>query len=399
MNIDTEAPSPLRHVRNGQTNFYLLGTAHVSRQSAADVHRELQSGHYDAVAIELCPSRHQALTNPRSLEQMDLLKAIREGKAGMVAASLALSAYQQRIAEQFGIEPGAEMRTAITEANRTGLPVLLIDREVGVTLKRVYRGVSWWQRLGLLAGLGGSLLSREKITEQDIERLKQGDILEATFSEFAAQSPTLYQTLIAERDRFMAAKLLTEADGRYRNVLVVAGAGHIDGLARELAVFQGDPKQAMEDLQQVPPPGRWQRIIPWLVVAVILAGFVYGFSQDTQLGWRLVIDWILINGGLCALGSMLALAHPLTVVASFIAAPLTSLNPTIGAGFVTAAVETAMRKPTVADFATLRTDTTHLRGWWRNRVARILLVFVFSTLGSAAGTYIAGFRIAEQLLV
>ncbi|HEX5514164.1 MAG TPA: TraB/GumN family protein [Gammaproteobacteria bacterium] len=398
MNIDTEALTSLRRVRLGQTDFHLLGTAHVSRQSASDVQRELQSGRYDAVAIELCPSRHQALTNPRSLEQMDLLKAIREGKVGMVAASLALSAYQQRIAEQFGIEPGAEMRAAITEAGKTGLPVLLIDREVGVTLKRVYRGVSWWQRLGLVAGLGGSLLSREKITEQDIERLKQGDILEATFSEFATQSPALFRALIAERDRFMAAKLLTEAAGRYRNVLVVAGAGHIDGLARELAVFQGDPEQAMEDLQQVPPPGRWPRIIPWLIVAVILAGFAYGFSQDTQLGWRLVIDWILINGGLCALGSLLALAHPLTVVASFIAAPLTSLNPTIGAGFVTAAVETAMRKPTVADFTSLRTDTAHLKGWWRNRVARILLVFVLSTLGSAAGTYIAGFRIAEQLL-
>ena len=196
----------------------------------------------------------------------------------------------------------------------------------------------------------------------------------------------------------MAARLRQEAAGRHRNVLVVVGAGHVDGLAQELANFHGEPEQVLETLQQVPPPGRWLRRAPWLVVAIILAGFAYGFSQDLQLGRQLVVDWILINGALCALGSAIALAHPLTIVASFIAAPITSLNPTIGAGFVAAAVELALRQPTVADFARLRSDVSRLSGWWRNRTARVLLVFLLSTLGSAAGTYIAGFRIAERLL-
>lgn len=328
---------------------------------------------------------------------MDLLQALRQGKAGMIAASLALGAYQQRLAEQFGIEPGAEMRAAMEEAERASLPVLLIDRDIGLTLKRVYRSVSWWQRFGLIAGLGGSLLSREKISEQDIEQLKHGDMLESTFSEFSSKSPALYKSLIEERDQFMAARLLLTAKP-YQNVLVVVGAGHVEGLARELAEFRGNPEQAIEDLQQTPPPSRWPRLIPWLIIAVILAGFAYGFSQDTRLGWNLVAEWILINGTLCALGSLIALAHPLTIAASFVAAPITSLNPTIGAGFVTAAIETTLRKPTVADFANLRSDVSRLRGWWSNRVARVLLVFILSTIGSAAGTYIAGFRIAEQLL-
>lgn len=397
MNDDAHSAAP-RRVQLGNTTFHLLGTAHVSRQSAEDVRRELRSGRYDAVAIELCPSRYRALAEPGHMANMDLFQVLRQGKAGMVAANLALSAYQQRLAEQSGIQPGAEMLAAIEEADAAELPLLLIDREIGITLKRVYRGVGWLQRFGLFAGLGASVLSRERISEQEIERLKEGDMLEATFAEFAERSPALYRTLIAERDRYMAARLRQEAAGRHRNVLVVVGAGHVDGLAQELANFHGEPEQVLETLQQVPPPGRWLRRAPWLVVAIILAGFAYGFSQDLQLGRQLVVDWILINGALCALGSAIALAHPLTIVAAFIAAPITSLNPTIGAGFVAAAVELALRKPTVADFARLRSDVSRLSGWWRNRTARVLLVFLLSTLGSAAGTYIAGFRIAERLL-
>lgn len=397
-NESASSPPILRTVHFDGTEFHLLGTAHVSRQSVEDVRRALRSGDYNAVAIELCPSRHATLVDPQSLARLDLLKTIRDGKGGMVAASLALGAYQQRIAEQFGIEPGAEMRCAIDEAKAADLPLLLVDREIGVTLKRVYRRVPWWQRATLAAGLVAGLLSRERVPAEEIERLKQGDLLEATFAEFASRSPLLYDTLIAERDRYMAAKLLSGAAGRYDKVLVVVGAGHVDGLARELDSFQGDPWQALAELQQLPPPSRWPRVIPWLIVALILAGFAYGFSRDWQLGWRLIAEWTLINGVLCAAGSLLARGHPFTIAASFVAAPLTSLNPTIGAGFVAAAVELGMRKPTVADFSRLRNDVSRLGGWWRNRVARVLLVFILATLGSAAGTHVAGFRIAEQLL-
>lgn len=391
------APAPIQTVAIGSTKFHILGTAHVSRQSAEDVRRELRSGLYDAVAIELCHQRQQAISQPQSLADMDLLQALRQGKGGMIAASLALGAYQQRLAEQFGIEPGAEMRAAMEEAEHASLPLLLIDRDIGTTLKRVYHSVGWWRRLGLMAGLGASLLSREKISEQEIEQLKQGDMLEATFSEFAERSPALYQSLIAERDQFMAAQLLLNAR-QHENVLVVVGAGHVEGLTRELTALQDNASERLAELQQVPAPSRWPKRIPWLIIAIILAGFAYGFSQDVQLGWRLVTEWIVINGALCALGSLIALAHPVTIVSAFIAAPITSLNPTIGAGFVTAAVEMAMRKPRVSDFASLRGDVTRLRGWWSNRVARVLLVFILSTIGSAAGTYIAGFRIAEQLI-
>ncbi|MGM0411851.1 MAG: TraB/GumN family protein [Pseudomonadota bacterium] len=380
----------------------LLGTAHVSRVSTEAVEAALATGAYDAVAVELCPGRHQSLMDPASLERMDLFDVIRSGRASMVAASLALGAYQQRLAEQLGIEPGAEMKAAVNRAREDHLPVLLIDREIGTTLRRVYRNVPWWRRLGLLAGLGGSLLSREQIDEADLERLKEGDVLESTFSEFAAEQAELHEPLIAERDRYMALRLLQGLEEGHEQILAVVGAGHLEGIRRileeELATEPPtDPAPVLAMLDEVPRPSRWPKLIPWAVVALVLVGFAVGFSRDHSLGWELVGDWVLINGGLSAAGAAIALAHPLTVVTAFVAAPLTSLNPTIGAGMVVAAVETWLRRPRVGDFARLRSDAAHPRGWWRNRVTRILMVFLLATLGSAVGTYLAGFRILTQL--
>ncbi|OQX30548.1 MAG: conjugal transfer protein TraB [Candidatus Sedimenticola endophacoides] len=389
---------PLEEIRLGGSTVLLLGTAHVSRASAEEVERLLDSGTFDAVAVELCPSRYHALIDPDALSRMDLFKVIREGKASMVAASLALGAYQQRLAEQFGIEPGAEQRAAITHARAHQKPVLLVDREIGTTLRRVLHSVSWWKRLGLFAGLLASVVSRDDVSEEEIERLKEGDMLETTFAEFAEDRQDLYGPLIDERDRYMAARLLEEIAGEgHENILVVIGAGHLKGIKGYLEQGMENPARCIAELERLPRPRRWPKLIPWLIVALVLVGFGLGFARSPELGWQLVLDWVLINGGLSALGALAAAAHPLTVIAAFLAAPLTSLNPTVGAGMVTAGVEIYLRRPQVGDFAQLRHATTQLSGWWKNRVSRTLLVFLFSTLGSAVGTYLAGFRIFGRL--
>lgn len=389
---------PLATLTVEGSEITLLGTAHVSRASADQVRMLLSGDDFDAVAVELCPSRHHALVNPDALSRMDLLRVVREGKAAMVTASLALGAYQQRLAEQFGIEPGAEMRAAVDCAREAHLPVLLIDREVGTTLRRVYRNVPWWRRLSLLSGLLASVLSKEEVSEAEVERLKEGDVLETTFSQFADREQELYEPLVDERDRYMAARLRAEVRASaHPRILAVVGAGHLKGIARYLAENRGDPDALIRELDHLPPPSRWPRLLPWIIVALVVVGFAIGFARSPELGWTLVADWVLINGGLSALGALLAAGHPVTVIAAFLAAPLTSLNPTVGAGMVTAAVEGWLRRPRVGDFSRLRHDTTRLSGWWRNRVARTLLVFLFSTLGSAAGTYLAGFRIFGRL--
>jgi len=395
---DTQT-EPLKTVTVNNSSITLLGTAHVSKASADKVQELIATGKYDAVAVELCPSRHKIIVNPDAMARMDLFQVIKKGQASMVAASLALGAFQQRMAEQFDIEPGAEMRIAIKDAQAAKLPVLLIDREIGTTLKRIYRNVPWWKRFNLFAGLIASVISKEKFSAAEIERLKEGDVLESSFAQFAENEKDLFRPLISERDEYMSARLIKEcSENNYQHILAVIGAGHLNGMAQQLETQKiSNPDERIAQLDTIPASSQWFKFIPWMIVTLILAGFAIGFTRSPEMGIAMVVDWIVINGGLSALGAAIAFAHPLSILTAFLAAPLTSLNPTIGAGMVVAAVETYLRKPKVSDFNRLRTDTTSLRGWWSNQVTRILLIFIFSTLGSAIGTYVAGFRIFEQL--
>jgi len=393
-----ESEQPLRHVHRDGVEYTIIGTAHVSKASAEAVKEMAETGDYDAIAVELCQARYDALTAERKWTDLDLYKIIRQGKAGLVMANLALSAYQRRIADQFGIEPGAEMRAATVAAKERDLPLQLIDRDLATTLRRSYANVPWYKRLYLMAGLALGMVSSEEIDEEAIEKLKEGDILESTFTEFAEQSPELFEALIVERDRYMAVRLREEnMDSSGRKVLVVIGAGHMEGMASHLESGTVSPQGEREKLDRMPPRAKWPRLIPWAIMVLVLAGFVLGFSRSPELGWKLVFFWVAINGGLAALGALIARGHPLTILSAVVAAPLTSLNPTIAAGMVTGLVESWLRKPLVSDLENLRFDITSLKGWFRNPATRILLVFFLSNLGSAIGTWVAGFKIIEAL--
>jgi len=395
---DSAHREPVVEVEIEHGRITLLGTAHVSRASADKVRELLAEGDFDAVAVELCPSRYQALIDPDALSKIDLFQVVRQGKATLVAGQLALGAFQQRLAEQFDIEPGAEQRAAINEAEQRGLQLLCIDRDIGTTLKRTLANVPWWKRMGLFSALIASVLSRQEVSEQEIEALKEGDMLDATFAEFAEDRSEIYQPLIAERDRYMAAKLIEALrDKPGRHILAVLGAGHLAGTQAALAEGMPDTASTIAELETLPEKTRVWRFVPWLIVLLVFIGFGIGFARSPSLGWSLVWDWVLINGSLSALGALIAGGHPGTVLTAFVAAPITSLNPTVGAGMATAAAELYFRKPTVGDFSRLRHDTTHWKGWWHNRVSRTLLVFIFSTLGSAVGTWLAGFRIFDKL--
>jgi pheromone shutdown-related protein TraB len=395
---NTIQKQPTRQISRDGVEYTLLGTAHVSRASADAVKELAGSGDYDAIAVELCQARYDALTAERKWTDLDLYRIIREGKAGLVMANLALSAYQRRIAEQFGIEPGAEMRAATVAAKERGLPLQLVDRDLATTLRRSYASVPWYKRFYLMAGMALGMVSSDEIDEEAIEKLKEGDILESTFTEFAEQSPELFEALIAERDRYMASRLREEnADSSGRKVLVVIGAGHMEGLASHLESGSEDPQSERQKLEAMPPKARWPRVLPWAIMVLVLLGFLIGFSRSPELGWQLVFFWVAINGGLAALGALIARGHPLTVLSAVVAAPLTSLNPTIAAGMVTGLVESWVRKPRVSDLENLRFDITSLRGWFRNPATRILLVFFLSNLGSAIGTWVAGFKIFGAL--
>jgi len=395
----TTASQPMARVNRDGVEYTLLGTAHVSRVSVDAVHALMQSEKFDAVAVELCESRYRALCDPEAWRNLDLLQVIRSGKAGMVAANLALSAYQRRLAEQFGIEPGAEMKAAIDLADRAGVPIWLVDRDVGVTLRRAYHNVRLRDRLGILSGLIASIFERSEIAEADIEKLKEGDMLQSAFSEFAEHSEPLYRSLIAERDSYMAARLREEGGKtRVTRVLVVIGAGHLAGIGRELDAQHDAPAGLVELLRQPPPPARWPKWIGLGVLAVIFAAIAYAFTRGIGFGALALRDWIVFTGCFAALGALLGGAHLLSALTAFVIAPLKPFRPLVPSGAFSAGVEMWLHRPRVADFETLRDDVLDWRGWWKNRVSRTLLVFLFTNFGMMIGEYLAGIRILHRLL-
>lgn len=394
-------------VERDGVRYTLLGTAHVSKASVEAVRAAIASGAYDTIAVELDAQRAQSLTDPDALARLDLVKVLREGKTAVFAANLGLAAYQRRLAEQLGIEPGAELKAAVVDARERGLSLHLIDRDVGLTFKRAMQTLGWWGRAKVSGGLMASLFFDEKVSDEQIEGLKEGDMLEASFSEFAADSPALYRTVIAERDEYMAAKLRAiathgesagAAPGKAREVLAVVGAGHLQGLTKHLGEDARDPDALCGELETVEQKSSF----PWftlLLAAFVLGGFAWGFWRGgLEVGSDLVLQWVLVTGTLGAIGCAIAGGHPLSILTAFVSSPITPLHPALASGTLSALVEVWARKPTYADFMALRDDVQSVRGWWRNRVARALLNFFLTSLGTAIGVWTGGARLLSKLV-
>lgn len=396
--LDALAGQPIVEIERDGVHYTLLGTAHVSQSSADAVRALIAQRPFDAVAVELCDARHRAMTSPDAMAQLDIFQVIREGKIGLVTANLALSAYQRRLAEQLGVEPGAEMRAAIDASAEKSLPVWCIDRDIGVTLRRTYAAVGFWRRMTLMSGLAMSLVIKDEVDEAEIERLKQGDILESSFHEFASRDETLYRALIDERDRYMAANLRAGNATPGQRVLAVVGAGHLAGLAKYLAEDQADPAKETLALKQVPPPKPWGKWIGIALTVFVLGGFAWGFSQGADVGTQFVLRWILFTGIGGAIGCLLAGGHPLSILTAFAVSPFTPLHPALSSGMLSAWVEAWLRRPKVADFSQLRDDVGSPAGWWRNRVARVFVNFFLTNLGTAAGFYLAGWGMLKRLI-
>ena len=401
--VHPDAPlqdQPHAIVERDGVRYTLLGTAHVSKTSVDVVRAAIATGAYDTIAVELDPQRAQALTDPDALARLDLVKVLREGKTAVFAANLGLAAYQRRLAEQLDIEPGAELKAAVVDARERGLALQLIDRDVGLTFKRAMQRLGFWGRAKVGGGLMASLFVDEKVSDEQIEGLKQGDMLESSFSEFAADSPALYETVIAERDAYMAARLreIRAQHPGARDVLAVVGAGHLQGMEKHLREDDRDPAALRAELEAV----KEKSSFPWftlLLAFFVLGGFAWGFWRGgAEVGGELVLEWVLVTGTLGAIGCLLAGGHPLSILTAFVSSPITPLHPALASGTLSALVEAWVRKPTYADFMALRDDVQSVKGWWRNRVARTLLNFFLTSFGTAIGVWAGGAKMIRTLL-
>jgi len=371
-----------------EKQILLIGTAHISQSSVDEVNSVIDQEKPDTVCIELCSSRHQAMLDKDQWKNMDIYKVVREGKSFLLFANLIMTAFQKRLGSQLGVKPGAEMLEAANAAERVGAELILADRDVKITLQRTWRGMTFWGRMKVLSQLLASLFVREEISKEEIEKLKESDALSEAMQMLAEQSPEMKRILIDERDQFMAEKIKL-AQGK--RIVAVVGAGHVKGLTAEL-----EREHNLAELETVPPPGKIGTWLKWGIPTLIVGLVAYGFfTVETDVSIEMIQRWFLINGTLSALGTAIAFGHPITIATAFVAAPFTSLNPAVAAGWVAGLVEAFLRKPQVRDFESLADDITHLRGFWQNNITRILLVVMFANLGSAIGTFVGGFAIAS----
>jgi len=389
--LESEQIGPnLEKVHFEGRDFYLLGTAHVSKASVELVRDTISELKPDTVCVELCEPRFTSLTDPHRWRQMDLFKVIREGKAYFLMAQLALAGFQKKIGDQLDVKPGDEMRAAIDAAKEHGANLELIDREVKTTLRRAWSGSRMRSLFRLFSSLVGSLFSKTEISAEDIENLKGQGGLNDILTEFTRYFPDFRETLINERDRFMATKLL---DVPGQRVLAILGAAHVPGV-KEVFGTRAD----LDELNEIPPPTKLFLGIAWGIPLFVLGLITYGFlTAGLDTSAKMIEAWVIANG-LCAfIGALIALPHPLTALAAFVAAPFTSLNPTIGAGWVCGAVQAIVDKPRVKDLETIGDDIATLKGLWGNRVSKVLLVMAFANAGSAIGTLIGIGKIATLL--
>ena len=374
-----------------EKEFVLVGTAHVSKESVRLAKAVIEEERPDTVCVELCQSRYQAIRQKDQWQDTDIIRVIREKKSFLLLSNLLLASFQKRIAKQFDVKPGEEMITAINTAESIGAQIHLADRDIRTTLSRTWRVMGFWSKIKLLFQLMLSLGQLDEIKEEDIEQMKQQDVLETLLFEVGKSLPELKAILIDERDQYLAQKIRT-APGK--KVVAIVGAGHIPGIQK---YWNADIDTRA--LEQLPAKGRSIGILKWLIPLVIVGLFIAGFFfGGKEAGTDMIVWWILANGILAGVGAIIALAHPVTILSSIIAAPLTSLNPMIAAGWVSGLVEAFSRKPKVKDLESLPEDILSVRGFWRNKVTRILLVVVFTNLGSSLGTFIAFPVILKVLL-
>jgi len=366
----------------------LVGTAHVSRESVDEVVAVIEAEKPGGLCVELDAGRWKSMNAPDQWEKTDIIKVIREGRAFLLLANLALSSFQRRMGVDSGVKPGEEMVAAIRTAEAAGIPFGFCDRDVQTTLRRAWGKSNLWNKSKLIAQLISAAFSGEKPDAAEIERLKVRSELDEMMGELAEYLPSVKEVLIDERDRYIASKIWAMPGD---SIVAVIGAGHASGVEDWLGrLAAGEATTDVSDLDVVPPPGIIARSAGWLVPALIVGFITVGFfTSGAEASLRMLLRWVALNGTLAAVGSVLCLAHPLTVLVSFAAAPIATLNPLVAVGLFSGVVEAWLRKPQVSDFQTLATDVSSLRGFYKNKVTHILLVFFLSSLGGALGNFIA----------
>jgi pheromone shutdown-related protein TraB len=362
--------------------YILVGTAHVSKHSAEQVKQVIETERPDSVCVELDEQRYQSVTQGSKWKDTDIFKVVKEGKASLLLMNLAISSFQKRMAHQFGIQAGQEMIQGIESAKETGAELVLADRNIQITFSRIWSNIGLWGKAMLLSQVIASIFSKDTISEEELEKMKNEDMISTILQEFTDTFPRLKVPLIDERDQYLAQKI---KDAPGKKIVAVLGAAHVPGIKEEIK-----KDQDLARLNAIPTKSKAPKLIGWMIPILIVAIIAYTFYSNPDAALQQTVSWVLWHASFSALGTAIAFGHPLAILTAFVAAPITALDPITAAGWFAGIVQAYFRRPSVKDFENLSDDVLSIKGFWHNKVTRVLLVVVLANVGSSLGTFIGG---------
>lgn len=368
----------------------LVKTAHVSAQSIEDVKEAIETYSPDVVCVELDKKRAEGILNPQDWEKTDIITIVKNKQTLYLLSNLILSNYQKKIAEKLNLPLGGEMVAAMNIAKDNSIPLRYIDRPIQITFTRIWRLLSFKEKFSLLVELLMSFFTDEEISSEQLEEMKNSDMIEQALSQIQGKYSTIKQVLIDERDKYMATKIK-----RIRKPVVVAviGAAHAKGIKQ--ALFE---EHTLSSFEEIPKKKLTSKIIGWIIPVSIILIIIATFSIDSSVGWQQVKTWILLNGTLSAIGTALVLAHPLTILTAFVVAPISSLSPLLAAGWFAGLVEALLNKPKVSDIKRVGEDFKNLKTMMRNRFIKILMVVIMANVFSSIATFLSSFQIIKTFI-
>lgn len=376
------------HIDNKE--IILIGTAHVSKKSAEEVKEVIELEQPDSVCVELDEQRYKSIVDGNTWRDTDIFQVIKDKKTTLLLMNLAISSFQRRLAKQFGIQPGQEMIQGIESAKEMNAELVLADRNIQITFSRIWRGIGLKGKALLLSQVVFSIFSKESISEEELEKMKSKDMLDSMLEEMTESFPRLKVPLIDERDQYLSQKI-KEAPGN--KVVAVLGAAHVPGITKEI-----QKEHDLTKLTRRPPKSKIPKIIAWTIPFIIISVIAYTFYTNPSAGLQQTISWTLWNGSLSAIGVIIAFGHPLAILTAFVAAPITSLNPLIAAGWFAGITQAYMKRPKVSDFEALSEDVYTVKGFWDNKVTRVFLVVALANIGSTIGTFVGGADVIRLFL-
>ena len=379
-------------INKDEREFIIVGTAHISRHSADLVREVIEKEKPDVVCVELDEKRLKALSEKNRWENLDLRQIIKNKQLSTLMVNLVLSSYQKKLGEKLGVTPGTELLEAVKTANENNIPVELCDREVRVTLRRAWHSMNLWQKSKFLSGGLAGIFEKQELTEEKLAELRSKDVLSEMMDEIGKAMPVLKKVIIDERDQYIAQKMKYS---KGKKVVSVVGAGHVKGI---INILESNDEVDLKSIEIIPEPSLLSKLLGWGIPFIIVASIFYiGFSQGITEAGNNALFWILACGIPSAIGALISVAHPLTILASFVSAPITSLSPLIGVGYVAAFVQAYMQPPLVKEFQEVSKDFKKVSNWWKNRLLKVFLVFILSSIGGVIGTSVGFFEIVRNV--